>query len=764
VLTRTLAAYQFSGRFRPAKGARRPRRRALLSLFAEPSGGGRSALRMKRLVWPITAFLFPFLYYFRFVVPNSSLLVIENDFDFLYYRYKAYLVDLMAHGHFPWWSPAEAAGYSFFGNPFTAPIYPLNVVPLLVRLAVGNYNAWFHQIFTIFGVSLFALGLYRWLHRLYGKPHAALFASAVISTCWSISGFVRFPNAIHAIAWVPWVLAALHAAHVQPRSRAVYFGMAALFCEITAGYPYFVVYSFFLYAAYLVYLHLTLPTPDWKHRLVRQLFLLITPVLLVAPYVSAVSAVTKVTRNRAGGDFGYGSAYDYGVIDLVGSFIFPPVVTVEGCIYPGLFALFLIVLYFWRYPSVSEKVGVLVGFVGLLSVIMDYHSYVFTPVWSFLPIVNQMRAFARMTIITLPILAVALHQGYVFFAGEIERKLDERTLTPRAAWLVFAPVLVIQYLLYSVREGLHKDYMDWLARFLPSGSHEFDFLMTTVFTFVVVLCVLSFDWSQIRHGRELALAFAIFIATLDTGMQGRYWWSRSIDGWLSDNGIAADSGSLVQRAWTFTKRKANFFRLVHDYFALDRFTDQGAAPWPGNLGITADGLSALPTPDFDFESYWKFHEHTKPEDLHRLMGKQKLFFGESIHDDAPDFLADVDAHAKKSDPPTIEYFDGSELRFRVKTTEPGFLTWIDNFDAGWSARVDGSRVPIQRSMTTFKAVRLPAAGDHTVRFVYRPVISTVAYVLMGFGLLAPGALALWERRHRRLLELRPTLARPSSFV
>jgi hypothetical protein len=705
---------------------------------------------MRRFIGPITAFLFPFLYYFRFVVPNSSLLVIENDFDFLYYRYKAYLVDLIAHGHFPWWSPAEAGGYSFFGNPFTAPLYPLNALPLIVRLLVGSYNAWFHQIYTVFGVSIFAVGMYRWLHQVYGKAGAALFTSVTLSACWSIAEFMRFPNAIHTIAWVPWVLAVIHSAHFTSRLRPVYFGMVALFCEITAGYPYFVVYSFFLYAAYVLYLHWTSPGPTFKERLVRQMCLFLAPVLLLAPYASAISAITKVTRNRGGGDFGYATEYPYSMVDLVGSFVFPPVVTVEGCLYPGLFAAFLIALYFWWHPNVPEKVAVLIGFLGFLGMMLNYRSYIFTPLWSFLPIVNQMRAFPRMSVITLPILAVAIHEGYVFFADQIERAVNKRSLLPRAAWIVFGSMFAIQIFLYFVRERVNTEYIEWFGRYLPAGSHELDFLMSNIFTFVVVLCVMNVDWSQVRHGREIAFVLVLVLVTQDTGIQGRFLWTRPLDEFLRDRDVASnEQTSLMRKAWAYTTRKSDFFRLVRDYFVLDRL-NEAQSPWPGALGLTPDGLTVLPTPDFDFESYWRFFERTKPDDRHRLMGKEKFFFDRANHGDAPAFLADNEAHSRDATPPRIEYFDGSELRLGITTTEPGYLTWIDNFNAGWSATVDDSPVSIERSMGTFKAVNLRAAGEHHVRFVYRPVIATFSYGLMTVGLLVPALLALWERRRRRL--------------
>jgi hypothetical protein len=710
------------------------------------------SIRMKRHIGPTLVFIFPFLYYFRFIYPNTSLLVVGNDFYYLYYSYKTYLADLVAHGHFPTWSPAEACGYSFFGNPFAAPLYPLNVLPIAARLVFGNYNIWFHQIFTVFGVSLFSLGTYRWLHQVYGKSAPALFTSVILSACWSIGEFMRFPNAIHAIAWVPWVLGAIHSAHVESRLRPVYFGMFALCCEITAGYPYFVVYSFFLYAAYGVYLHWASPGPNWSERLILQISLIATPVLLTAPYVSAVSFVSRLTRDRAGGEFAYATAFPFSMVDLVGGLVFPPICTVEGCFYPGIFTVFLIALFFWRHPNNQEKIGVLVAFIGLLTLILGYRSYWFAPLWSFLPIVNQMRVFSRMTIIALPVLAIAIHQGYGFFAEQLGRATEDRRLMARSAWIAFGSIFVIQVLAYFVKDQFHHEYALYDMQNFPDGSTELDFLMSTLFTFVVVLSVIAVNWAEVRHGSTIALGIVLAIVTQDTGIQGRFLWARPVATLVAQAGIAEGASSdRMGPAWDYAKRKADFFHLVRDYFALDRL-DEHPDPW-GSLGLT-NNLTAVPTAAFDYESYWKFHENTRPADWHRLMGQQKVFFHSALHPDAASFLDDSAAHSAKLEGPTIEYFDGSELRMKIANAEPGYLTWVDNFDPGWSATVDGRAVAIERSMQTFKAIRIASTGRHRVRFVYRPVISIFAYAAMGAGLLGPALLALWDRRRRRSLSAR----------
>src|SRR5581483_5863154 len=107
-----------------------------------------------------------------------------------------------------------------------------------------------------------------------------------------------------------------------------------IFCQITAGYPYMVVYAYALYSGYALFLAYV--TRRREHRIraaIETAAVLLLPALLTLPYTSAISALMRLTTDRAGGDFQYAIAYPMGPLDFVGSLLFPPVATVEGCFY-----------------------------------------------------------------------------------------------------------------------------------------------------------------------------------------------------------------------------------------------------------------------------------------------------------------------------------------------------------------------------------------------------------------------------------------------
>ncbi|HJX62447.1 MAG TPA: hypothetical protein VJ860_00680 [Polyangia bacterium] len=314
-------------------------------------------------------------------------------------------------------------------------------------------------------------------------------------------------------------------------------------------------------------------------------------------------------------------------------------------------------------------------------------------------------------------------------------------------------VFSVQVFLYVVKDSFNKAYLSLQASFMPGGTREIDFLMYTIFTVAVVLFVMSVDWSKLRQGRVIVFAILAVLLTQDTGTQGRFLWTYSLSTVLQGNGFDPSSKQLPQ-AWELAKRNSDFYRLIRDYFVLDRKGDY--------LGLRADGLTKVPMENFDYERYTRFYLRYAGADdqLDQLMGQQKLFFHTWLYDNLADFLADTKANRDLATQLSIEYFDGNELRFSITTMKPGYLSWIDNFDPGWKAEIDGSRAPIELSLTTFKAVRLDNPGRHRIRFVYRPLIPAFSYVVQASG-FAVLALFVWWERGRRGADLAQPAKLPS---
>jgi hypothetical protein len=94
---------------------------------------------------------------------------------------------------------------------------------------------------------------------------------------------------------------------------------------------------------------------------------------------------------------------------------------------------------------------------------------------------------------------------------------------------------------------------------------------------------------------------------------------------------------------------------------------------------------------------------------------------------------------------TFEHDGAEEVILRTRSLAPALLVLSDRYDAGWQVEIDGRPAQPLRANCLFRGVVVPA-GDHLVRWIYRPpslvtglVISSVALSLM-FGALLVGSL------------------------
>ena len=70
----------------------------------------------------------------------------------------------------------------------------------------------------------------------------------------------------------------------------------------------------------------------------------------------------------------------------------------------------------------------------------------------------------------------------------------------------------------------------------------------------------------------------------------------------------------------------------------------------------------------------------------------------------------------------------------VDTDQPGYLVLPDAYYPGWQAAVDNQPAPIHRANYAFRAVYVPE-GQHTVQFVFNPLIWKVGLMVSGATLL-----------------------------
>lgn len=70
-------------------------------------------------------------------------------------------------------------------------------------------------------------------------------------------------------------------------------------------------------------------------------------------------------------------------------------------------------------------------------------------------------------------------------------------------------------------------------------------------------------------------------------------------------------------------------------------------------------------------------------------------------------------------PPKVIQYQPNQVIVKARLESPGYLVLCDTYDAGWKAFVNGKKAKVIPADYILRAVFLPA-GEHTVKFIYRP--------------------------------------------
>jgi hypothetical protein len=673
-----------------------------------------------RRIWaPLLAFAWPILFFGDRVVPwRGTIRASNNDFRNSYYVYKAYLLDCLARFDFPLWSPAEGAGFPFYASPLTQAFYPLNAPLALFHALFGGYSTYDHQVFTALGTGLFALGLFLWLRSLGQGTAPALLAACLVSTSFRMGDMLRSPNALHTAAWYPWILLAFNRILGARSDREVVRWALGLFgffiALLTAGYPYYVYYAVVLFGPYL--LLATVPglqrlfVPDGS-AIARARFFLIGLVSLLAlavswPYLAKVKQLLDATAGRSGMDPAENAWFAFHLRDSFSSLAYPVGASPEGCFYFGMAGVLLVALYVIRTARTGERdervlcAVLLVWCLIVSSLSHAEDSGLFVLLKHIAPGLHRLRAWGRISIVLLPLLAWLLARAFHLFQSRLEQRASVRSeWAPLAACSV--GLLMLQLLL--ARAGAHPYY----PRYFPELARWASWPLLAGLVAAAALGVLVLVSRRASPRASATVAVLLLVSAVDVWpVCGRLWSERDV----MPRRAPFDVQAVIRRSLTVPREiKPGSISAAWDP------TLPGLRLW--------DRASVAIHPHWYFDRYVRFlarFASQEPAELKELLGLRdgrRLFVSTRIdHERLRGFLEDWSATAGEA---VVTSYDGDRLEARVDLAADGFLTFVDNWDPDWRARVDGRAAPVLQVFGTFKAVAVPA-GSHTVVFVYAP--------------------------------------------
>jgi len=102
---------------------------------------------------------------------------------------------------------------------------------------------------------------------------------------------------------------------------------------------------------------------------------------------------------------------------------------------------------------------------------------------------------------------------------------------------------------------------------------------------------------------------------------------------------------------------------------------------------------------------------------------KKIFLSRSIdHSNIVSFINDSNVFEKSNDISIkifINEYDGNNLRLEISSENSGWLSFIDNWDHGWVATVNGEKTQIYKLLQSYKSIKIKK-GFSKVKFQYKP--------------------------------------------
>lgn len=232
---------------------------------------------------------------------------------------KTYMMERLALGELPLWTPYVSAGMPFLADASNQLFYPLNVVFLLFS-SVLEALSWFIALH-----SLLAMFAFCWLCRVTGLSRGVAVWGAM---AYGLSGYVLSitdnVNFLPAVAWVPAALAAYSAA-ISRKSR-VFSAVTALCLSamVLAGDAMNVV----ILCGVLLLLCIELAVKQGSEQGRSLLGALRFPLgqlavaVMLAAIITAIQILptielTQVTARHAGLDYGEASRWSFPLLRLI---------------------------------------------------------------------------------------------------------------------------------------------------------------------------------------------------------------------------------------------------------------------------------------------------------------------------------------------------------------------------------------------------------------------------------------------------------------
>ena len=691
------------------------------------------------LIWPYI-YLSPLTFGF---------LAVGNDFDLIYFSYKRYIAEMLSAGTIPMWSPVDGNGFSLVFNPFAQYFYLPGWTMYLVHFFTKNLSLHNFLLYTIFAISIFSLGIFYWLKSLKIEQTIAFFSALIIACSLKVTELLRFPNAAHAAAWLPWVLYGINLMIEKDKKKSFLIIFFSNLFILTAGYPYLIVYSLFLFIPYITLIPFILHDYNYlknNYKIINFYLLIfltfVSSYLVAMPWLLKVKDLMSSLVDRTVNNWDFATEHTFYWKDTIGSWIFPSASSTEGWYYPGIIVSFIIffglsaIIFHQKKINYFDKKLFLYSIIFILLITYfswGKHSALFIWSWNNIPLIGSLRTWPRINIIIVPFLILLFSMSLKYLTIYLKNKNKKdvsRIIKLLVGIFIFFIIFQFSFYFYDFQNEGYWDFwqkkrFDAAINFLPAVFGNilklYDgpiYLFFNIFSATFLILVLLNR--KFCNNLNLFYTVILLIVSLELFVISNLQWS--LPEWKTKFYKTENPLSNLRNGFTSS-------RIIDTVKGNEYFRDGRSfnVNYPDNYGYDQHAKN--------FSTYFQRYKGIKNNDISDEDIKLvKLFYGasdeakkiflsnSSDHKNIVSFIKDSISFENKNDfkiKILLDEYDGNNLVLEVITNKEGWLSFIDNWDKGWVAFVDEENVPIFKLLGSYKSIKIKK-GFSKVKFQYKP--------------------------------------------
>ena len=687
------------------------------------------------LLWPYF-FLFPITF---------GLIAIGNDFDLIYFAYKRYIAEMLLEGIVPLWSPTEGTGFSLIFNPFAQFFYVPGWINYIIHFISKNLTLHNFVLYTISAISIFSLGIFYWLRTLKIDHLIALLSALLVACSLKVTELLRFPNAAHCAAWIPWTLYGINLMILNKKKISILIIFLSNLFILTAGYPYFIIYSLFLFVPYIIFIPLML-NESKKNNLKSNLFFYFyifvsfgLSYLVALPWLLKVKEFLNSLVDRTENNWEFATEHIFYWRDTIGSWIFPPAASTEGWYYSGilitiLISFILIILIFNSNKlNYSDRKLIIYSIIFLLFITYfswGKHSILFEWSWKNIPLIGSLRTWPRINIVIVPFIGLLFAISFKYLLSFIDENnhkfLNKLTIIFIS---IFAFLFFLQLIFYSFDFQNEEYWKFWQKKRFDAAilalptffGNILKLFNGAIYLFFNFLCLIFFIVIiKIKLKKKYIFILVTLIISSELFVLSNLQWG--LDKWKTNLNKTENSLELLRVAFLSP-------RIIDTVKGNEYFRDYRTfnVNYPDNYGYNSHAKN--------FTKYFQRYGGKKKEnisnddldDVKLFYGASKegkrIFFSQSInHENIPSFINDSNIFEKTSNfkiEILIDKFNGNKLELNVTSNKDGWLSYIDNWDKGWIVFVNDKKSEINKLFGSYKSINIKK-GFSKIKFEYKP--------------------------------------------